>query len=472
MRNYQRITTSGAMPRAALAALALIASVSSAFAQNKASSASAARAQQQEPSTPGQPAPPTLTLQDALARAEKNEPLFLSAVGAAQLAHEDSVQARALLLPSVGLRSEYLGTQGNGILPSGRFVTNDGVHVYRDWGVLHQDLSPSTLMKTGYQRAKAAEAAAQAKAEIARRGLVVTVTNAYYTLLVSQRKYATAQQSLDQAKHFLAMSQDLERGGEVAHSDVLKFQLQRSAQEQVFREAKLAMENARLNLAVLLFSNFDENFQIVDDLNLAPSLPPLTEVQAMAKRKNPDLRAAIDLMRAAKFDVSLARQAFLPTLTVDAAYGIEANAFALHSTVAAFPEAGRLPNLGYFVTASLNLPVWDWGARKSKLRQAEVNHEQARVAVSMAQRQLVKNFSSAYQEAQTAREQVESLRESVAVAAEDLRLNTLSYQAGEATVLALVDAQNTLTQARNTFDDSEVRYRLALANIQTLTGNF
>ena len=34
-------------------------------------------------------------------------------------------------------------------------------------------------------------------------------------------------------------------------------------------------------------------------------------------------------------DVTIARQAFLPTLTVDAVYGIEANAFALHSAVAA-----------------------------------------------------------------------------------------------------------------------------------------
>jgi outer membrane protein TolC len=36
----------------------------------------------------------------------------------------------------------------------------------------------------------------------------------------------------------------------------------------------------------------------------------------------------------------------------------------------------------------------------------------------------------------------------------------------------MVDAQNTLTAARNAYDDSQVRYRVALANLQTLTGNF
>jgi outer membrane protein TolC len=38
--------------------------------------------------------------------------------------------------------------------------------------------------------------------------------------------------------------------------------------------------------------------------------------------------------------------------------------------------------------------------------------------------------------------------------------------------LELVDAQNTLNQARNAYDDGLARYRVALANLQTLTGTF
>jgi len=48
----------------------------------------------------------------------------------------------------------------------------------------------------------------------------------------------------------------------------------------------------------------------------------------------------------------------------------------------------------------------------------------------------------------------------------------LRYQAGEATVLEVVDAQTTLAGARNAYDDGLARYRVALANIQTLTGAF
>jgi outer membrane protein TolC len=77
-----------------------------------------------------------------------------------------------------------------------------------------------------------------------------------------------------------------------------------------------------------------------------------------------------------------------------------------------------------------------------------------------------------YSEAETARAEMESLESSAALAADSMRLTTLRYQAGESTVLEVVDAQNTLTQARNAYDDGQARFRVAVANLQTLTGNF
>jgi outer membrane protein TolC len=300
----------------------------------------------------------------------------------------------------------------------------------------------------------------------------VTVTRAYYALVVAQRKYATGQLALMQAQQSLTITQDLERGGEAPHSDVVKAQLQVNAQDQGLRDGRLAMDNAHLDLAVLISADFDQNFQVVDDLHLASALPAFPEVQTMARRQNPDLRAATESFRGAELDIKLARQAFLPTLTVDADYGLEANQIGWNTVVAANPERGPVPSPGYFLVASLNLPVWDWGARKSRVKQAEFRREQAHAELTAAQRQLVRNLTGFYQEAQTARDQLDLLRQSADLATENLRLNTLRYQAGEATILELVDAQNTLNQARNAYDDGLARYRLALANLQTVTGPF
>lgn len=419
----------------------------------------------------GQDASVTLTLQDALSRAEKNARQVLAALTDAAVAHEDVLQARAAVRPAASFRSDYLGTQGNGVLPSGRFVTNDGVHVYRDWGVIHQDLT-AALSRTGQERATAAEALAKAKTEVARRGLTVTVKRAYYSLLTAQHKYAAAQQALDQAKRYIEISQSLRKGGEVARSDVVRAELLSATQEQALREAKFALDNGKLDLAILVFQNLDQAFTVTDDPSQPAPLPEFAELQRLAGIENPDLRVANTTLDAAKVDVKIARRSSLPSLTTDFAYGIEANAFALHSTVAAAADKGSFPNLGYFLTVSLNVPVWDWGAKNSRVRSAEARRIQASTELTATQRVLLRNLQGFYQEAQTARDQLAGLQRSLDLATENLRLNGLRYQAGEATILELVDAQTTLIQIRNGYEDGWVRYHLAIANLQTVTGTF
>ncbi len=407
-------------------------------------------------------APLVLTLQDALARAKANDPHFRAALTELGLAHQDVVQSRAGLLPNVSYNMQFLYTQGNGSV-SGRYVANNGIHEYIAQGNVHQALSPGMLAE--HRRVEAAEALARAKSEIATRGLLVTVVQAYYGYVVAQRKYATAQKAASEADHFLSISQKLQSGGEVAKSDVIKAQIQDLQQKRDLESALLAMNEGHLDLAVLLFPGFNENFTVVDDLRLPEPLPSFTEVQAAGTKNNPEIRAALASLRQTGQEVKVAWTAMLPSIGVDYFYGIDANQLAVR-------DRNGLRNLGYAATATLQLPIWNWGAGYSKVKQADLRRQQAHVELSSAQRQLLANLRSSYDEVETARAQLTSLSQTAELASDSLRLTTLRYQAGEATVLEVVDAQNTLTQARNLYDDGQVRFQVALANLQTLTGSF
>jgi outer membrane protein TolC len=292
----------------------------------------------------------------------------------------------------------------------------------------------------------------------------------YYHFVVAQRKYATAQRAATEGQRFLDISQKLEQGGEVAHSDVIKAQIQFQQQRRELQEAELEMNRARLELAVLVFPDFNENFGVVDDLQTPEPLPSFPEIQVAAARQNPELRAAMGALQEARQQVEGAWSGFLPSLKLDYFYGIDANHYATRQ----FDPASQLGvrNLGYAATATLQLPVWNWGANRSKLKQAALRREQAQVELTFTQRQLLAKMRTLYQEAQTARSELDSLNQSAELAAESMRLTTLRYQSGEATVLEVVDAQNTSTLARNAFSDGQSRFRVALANLQTLTGNF
>ena len=406
-------------------------------------------------------APLTITLQDALERARANDPSFHSALTDLGVAREDRVQSRAGLLPSVSYNNSFIYTEGSG-QPAGRFVANNGVHEYISQGNVHQSVSLSNM--ADYRRSSAALAQARAKAEIATRGLVVTVTQAYYGLVVAQRKYATAQRASTEADRFQKISQKLENGGEVAHADVVKANIQAQQQRRDLQEAQLDMGRSRLDLAVLIFADWNQNFSVVDDLQTPEPLPAFADVEVAGKKNNPELRAALAAFSVANHQVTAAWGGLLPSLSVDYFYGIDSNHFAIRTD--------GVRNLGYSAVASLQIPIFNWGGDRSKLKQAELRRDQARIELTHEQRLLLSHLQQFYDEASTARSEMDSLSSSAEMAAESLRLTNLRYQAGESTVLEIVDAQDTLTLARNAFDDGQARYRVALANLQTLTGSF
>ncbi len=401
-----------------------------------------------------------LTLQDALSRARKNSVQFQSALTDSAIARQDKWQAGAALLPSVNYDNQALYTQSNqtGGL---KFIANNAPHEYVSQGNIHESIDLAGV--SSFRRAAALAAAAKARAEIASRGLVVTVVGDYYAVAAAQQKVLSAQKAADEGDRFLKLTQDLEHGGEVAHSDVIKAELQANERRRGLQEAQLGLLNARLDLAVLIFPDFSENFEVTDDLHASAPLPTLGEVQQQAARDNPDVRAAIESARAAGFDVTGARAGYLPSLSVDYWYGIDAPQFAVNGP-------GGVSNLGSSAAATLNIPIWNWGTTQSRIKQAALRRDQAKRELSLAQRKLLAEIKSLYSEAETAMNELGGLSRSAQLAEESLRLTTLRYKGGEATVLEVVDAQTTYAQSSAAYQDGAVRYRVALANLQTLTG--
>jgi len=416
--------------------------------------------------------PLRITLQSALDRARINSTQFQAAQTDAALALQDRFQAGAALLPSVTYDNQALYSQAAPALVAAQtqvpvqFIANNAVHEYVSQANVHETIDLAGF--AGFRRASALAAVARARAEIASRGLVVTVVQSYYTVAAAQQKMETARKAADEGENFLKLTQDLEKGGEVAHADVIKADLQSQDRRRQFQEAQLAFLNAKLGLAVLIFPDFNDNFELADDLHASMPLPTLEEVKQRAAQENPDIRAALEAARAAGYDVTAARAGYLPSLGLDYWYGIDAANFGVN-----FPariNGQTFSNLGSSISATLNIPVWNWGATQSRVKQAELRRAQAKRELSFAQRRLLAEIQTLYAEAETSMNELAGLSRSAELAAESLRLTTLRYKNGEATVLEVVDAQTTAAQASGAYQDGAVRYRVALANLQTLTG--
>jgi outer membrane protein TolC len=415
-----------------------------------------------------------VTLDQAISLARANEPGFSSAVAASRVSDLDRSIARAALLPGAVYHNQFLYTQpanaatksanasasSPAVISQPRFIANNSVHEYTSLGVVTETFGLAQL--TAVSRAAAAAAVAHAELEIARRGLVATVVGLYYGSLAADRKLAVAQRAAQEAASFTTLTQQRETARESAHADVVKAQLQQQQRERDLSDATLQAQRSRLDLGVLLYPDPRTDFSLD-----APSAPPVlasrADIEAAATHLNPELRGAFESLHVNNLDVTAARAAYLPDLILNFNYGIDAAQFATRG-----PDGAR--NLGYSASATLDIPVWDWLATQHKIRQAEIVRDAAKTALSATQRRLIAELEESYAEAATAGDQLGSLDLSAATARESLRLTRLRYTAGEATVLEVVDAQNSLTSAEIAREDGTVRYESALANLQVLTG--
>jgi outer membrane protein TolC len=423
---------------------------------------------QQLTSTPPAAASAPVTLGQAIALARVNEPAFAAAAANARVAALDHTIARAALLPGVTYHNQALYTQPNGGFNGGgpvgsqaapRFIANNAIREYASQGVVTDTLGLRQV--NAVSQAAAAQAVATAELEIARRGLVNTVTALFYQALADDHKVAVAQRASQEAGSFTQLTEQRESAREAAHADVVKAQLQQQQRQRDLAEALLAEQKSHLDLGVLLYPDPRTGYTLAP--GTVTPLPSRAEVDAAATQANPDLRAAMASLRLSNLGVTAARAAYLPDVSLNFSYGIDAVQFAVN---------GRdgVKNLGYSAGATLDIPVWDWLSTQHRVKQSEILRDSARTALNATQRRLVAQLDETYDEAGTSRGELQSLEQSVQTARESLRLTRLRYTAGEATVLEVVDAQNSLTSAEVAREDGAVRYQLAVTNLQLLTG--
>jgi outer membrane protein TolC len=414
--------------------------------------------------------PRHLTLTEAIKQAQANEPSFASALAAQKSSRIDGYLAKAALLPSVTYHNQVLYTQPNGQTNQGGqvgtqaspvFIANNAVREYASQAVVNETLGLKQFADAQVAAANAARATAEL--EVARRGLTSTVVTLYFSVSTTQEKAKIQGEAFAEAQEFTSLTQKRESAREVAHADVVKAQLQMQQKQRDLMDANIAAEKARLELGVLLFPDPRTPYT-TDAPALQRTLPTRAEVNQLAAKNNPEIRSALAGMTVADAGVKSARAAYLPDLGLNFTYGIDAPQFATNG-----PDGVR--NLGYSISGTLDIPVWDWFSTQKRIKQSEIQRDAARVTLTAAQRRLVATLEESYAEAVAARDQLDLLDQSVHTAEESLNLTKLRYAAGESTALEIVDAQNSYLSAQTAEADGLLRFESALAALQILTGS-
>ena len=246
-------------------------------------------------------------------------------------------------------------------------------------------------------------------------------------------------------------------GGEVAPVDQLRARLQ-TVQRQGELEQARANESIAAD-ALRVFVGYDSAREIAatDLAMLVPATGEVERITADAIQRRPEFAQFDAQIRAAEQDVRITRADRLPQLSYTVNGGFDTDSL-------------RPPRLkehtGFSAAFSLTIPIFDWGATRSRERQARVKLQIAENERAQAVRGFAQQFSSARTQALSAAARIRLAATAVTLAQSNLDASIARYRGGEAQIIEVTDAQTTLAAQRLAFFQALFDYQVALARLR------
>jgi outer membrane protein TolC len=409
-----------------------------------------------------QPTQTILTLNEAIDLALKQTSAYKTAQINERIAQEDINQARAAFYPKLTAQPNFIYTspsltKTNGVRePS--LLGADAVTVYQGLINASGEIDTSGKLKATLLRNRALLESARAGSEIAKRELVQAVSDAYFNLALAETKRGGAESNLEAAQEFENNTKLQLEAGEVAPVDLVRARLQTATRRDELEQAKTEeLVNAHA-LRFLIGYDFTTSVATTDLLTQMPSPDEIERYTETAINTRPEFAQFEADRRAAEQDLKIARTERRPQFTYSVSGGFISDSLS---------PLRLKDHLGVQASVGVTIPIFDKGA-KSRETQAQLKIQQAENTRALAGRQFVQAFYTARTQAIAARERIRQIGASITDAEQNLKASLARYQAGEAPITEVTDAQNLLVAQRQLlyqaiFDYQTARSRLLRA---------
>jgi outer membrane protein TolC len=282
------------------------------------------------------------------------------------------------------------------------------------------------------------ENAARDEYDRTRLDVAYKTADAYIRVLQARASADVAHRSVTDIASELARAETLRAADTYTDIDVLRFRSAKAAADQAALRADNARDSALATLVVQLGLPDGTPVEVSDDL---PETPPplaftLERAQARALQTRPELAAAREKLESA---TSAKKTAYAPYFPDIRAVGEWHHATGVQPFQ---PEDEEL--IG--VRVSWNL--WDWGATRNAVREAEAAQVKARVGAEAMVEQVKLDVRKKWLEAKTAYDSLAAAATQQQTAEEAYRLQQVRFDAGASTTTDVLDAETDVARAR------------------------
>jgi outer membrane protein TolC len=419
--------------------------------------------------------PLPLTLQQAATIALEKNPLRKAAIADTRAASADVREARSILLPR--LTFSETATRGNdpvyvfgSRLRQRRFTADDfslnhlntpsplGNFSTRFGGTWN--LFDSFASWHGVNRAKQMNEAAAHQLERTDQEIVFKVVDAYYGALLANKQLELAEQALKTAQSIMDRSQVRFESGLVVQSDLLTAKVRMAVRQQERIRARNNFDLARAELNTAMGMPPDSLFQPDETLTERTlPVPVLPEVEKLALTNRPDLKRSQSEESAQLQSVAIAKSSFGPRVNAFAAWEMDNPTFV----------AGGGGN-NWLGGLEVQFDIFQGGAKRAQLSRERALQERVTALKQVASDGVCLEVRRAYYNLDSARQEVEIARATIAQAQDSLRINQDRYDGGLTTVTDLLGAEEATRRSQTDYWEAVYRFHTSYASLDLASG--
>ena len=335
------------------------------------------------------------------------------------------------------------------------------------------DLTAYWTLFDGFERkftnalAQYGEESSRASLNDARRLLISAVSFAYYSAQLASTNIAIAMADEEFNQRQLADAEARQRVGTGALSDVLNFQVRKNQAKTLRINQEYEYEITLYGLSALMGLSESRLPDHVALAKLSPQtnpdihLPTVDEMIAATMKNRPDIQQAQLLIKQSEARIKVAQSGYYPTIAISGSIGGE------RIDDPAFEQ----DDFGNSLQIGLTYNLFAGGLTRARVKEVEHVKEEGERRLQELITSATSEVRSAVALVKTAQTQVALQRENVDLVKRTRDLVEKEYNAGQASLVRLNEAQRDLTTAQSNLALALVGLRQAWVELETRTGN-
>ncbi|MFH1562659.1 MAG: TolC family protein [Nitrospirota bacterium] len=397
-----------------------------------------------------------LTLDQSIQIALANNHSLQAASKSVTSAKEGIVEAKAGFYPT--LRFESSCTKLDSAPSFGTMIMGDDV-IYDAKGIVTQPLFTGGKLSSAYKIALSNYESAEYGYERVQNELILAVKSAYLGILKALKFQQVAADAVKQVEAHRRLVKNFYDAGTVAKVDVLRAEVQLANAKQNLIKAENGVSMAKAGFNQVLARGLDAPVEVIDILEGTPYTVNLNDCNKEAGNNRPELKAMKANIEMLRQSVTITKGDNYPAVALIGNYDY---------------QKGKTPEIewdgSWMAGIMVNLTLWDWDARKSRINQAVSELEAVYAQEMLLKDGIMLEVRQAYLSLNEAEKNIEVAQGAIGQAEENLRISEEMYKEGVSTTTDVLDAQTLLTQSKTNYYQALYDYNLARARLQKAMG--